>query len=145
MGIFTGFKNNKKKEPLKTKQTTEKIEMVMNSTETAEATTLLAEESLPVTESPVAPEENQPDDSSTPEPSESKNTEPVTTTQESAGEPEPEHEVEKKSMFSDLFQQVEIRAETPLEKLINSLSDVEITELLAEAEELKAIMQDWQQ
>ncbi|MDD5190729.1 MAG: hypothetical protein PHE50_06785 [Dehalococcoidales bacterium] len=55
----------------------------------------------------------------------------------------PADDTQKKSMFSDLFQQVETKAETPLDKLINSLSDVDMTELLAETEELKSIMHDW--
>jgi len=47
------------------------------------------------------------------------------------------------NLFSKLFQGVEEKEETPLDRLIKSLPDIPMDEVLSESEEVKGLMSEW--
>ncbi len=49
----------------------------------------------------------------------------------------------KDSLFSDLFGQVEQEEDTPLDRLIKSLPDISMEEILNQAEETQRLMNEW--
>jgi exonuclease SbcD len=49
----------------------------------------------------------------------------------------------KENLFSNLFGKVEVEEDNPLKRLINSLPDITIDEVINEAEEVKGLMNEW--
>jgi len=54
-----------------------------------------------------------------------------------------EAEESESSLFQNLFDQVSEREETPLDRLIDTLPEVTVQELIWQAEEVEAIIMDW--
>jgi len=52
-------------------------------------------------------------------------------------------EENENSLFQNLFDQVAEREETPLDRLIDTLPEVSVQELIWQAEEVEAIIRDW--
>jgi hypothetical protein len=49
----------------------------------------------------------------------------------------------KENLFSNLFGKVEVEEDNPTQRLIHSLPDISIEEVLNEAEEVKGLMHEW--
>jgi hypothetical protein len=50
---------------------------------------------------------------------------------------------EKENLFSNLFTSVEVEEDNPLKRLINSLPEISIDEVMNEADEVKGLMSEW--
>lgn len=60
-----------------------------------------------------------------------------------AGDKDKKDEGDKGNLFSNLFGKVEVEEDDPLKKLIKTLPDMTIDEVMIEAEEVKGLISEW--
>jgi hypothetical protein len=94
---------------------------------------------------PKAPEANKaPEGNQAPEPN--KAPEPGEKTEAKDKDKDKDKEKEEeggKSLFANLFNKTEEKEETPLDKLIKSMPDITIDEVMSEAEEVRGLIAEW--